>query len=534
MNLENILSRTTVSGSDNQTKSAFPASTVINQCPLNIQAPTSISSTLPPPSIPRSLHFARGRSTQPSSSAVRLATELVQQQDQLGHYGLTAATVVREHLAVGGFPTCPPKNHLPSAHPASRPAHAWRPPESGGCARPSPPSRPQRKRPVDSSNIDKTFRPLAKKPRRHPPGWIDLDHIVPPQTLAEALHLANGVSPLFFSSSSQAVSMPRRPPGFAAIEPAGEMLNRLRDDQSLVRTVKLPKGHVSSASPAKGHNMSTPGSIVSDSLSSGSGESRQLPPLLRDLQGLSVIDLIEADERPTFIIDLSKPSNFGPGPFELLHVNAALRASQHINELISQSSELSSEFSRFKSWAVSFVKNQIPMDVCMPSLSYAGMTWTCSTLANRFRFVSGSSSAVSITPTSPVPPARATTILEQRSRGLSSPHEPGTPGRERALSDLDYFGDARHEPVLTTTRRAHSEPRDLSDLRPATPVVPSHAMDVDPLESELVQTFDWTRISDISGKFNPPPSPKEKNTTPSLLAGENSQRVFADIVDLFG
>lgn len=501
MTLENILSRSTVSGVENQTKSAFTTSTV----ELSIhQAPTSLSSSLPATSIPRTLHFARGRSTQPSDNAVRLATELVQQQDQLGHYGLTAATFVRDQSTVDAFPHhfVPQTQPAPSAPPPfARPAHAWRPPESGGYARLNPPSRAQRKRSVDASNIDKNFHIPGKKPRRPPPGWIDLGHIVPPQTLAEALPLSNGTSPLFFSSSSTASSMPKGTPNFGATEPAGAMLNRLREEQGLVRTVRLPKGHASTASPAKSNNMSTPGSVVSDNVSSKSGDSRHLSPELRDLQGLSVIDLIEADERPTFIIDLSNSSNFGPGPLILLFVNAAVRASQQIHELVSQSTEHSSEFSRFKSWAVSFVKNKTPMDVCMPSLSYGGMIWTCSTLANRFRFISGSASAVSITPTSPVPRARATSILEQRSRGLTPTHESSGSGRERALSDLDYFGDA--EPDSSLSRRAHSEPRDLNDHRPATPVVPSQDMDVELVESELVQTFDWTRIEDISGKFPP-------------------------------
>lgn len=506
MTLENsILPRTTVSvsGIDKQPQSAFSASPV-NSGPSKLQA-------LPPASIPRTLHFARaGRSSQPSDNAVRLATELVQQQDRLGHYGLTAATVLHDQSPADAFSATAVPPPPPCAPPICRPAHAWRPPECGGLARPSAPSRPQRKRSVDASNIgSSTVRsPPAKKPRRPPPGWIDLGHVVPPQTLAEAFPVASGTSPLFFSSSSQSPSMPKRPPHFAAPDSAGAMLNRMREEQGMVRTVKLPKGHVSSASPAKGHTLGTPGSIGSDSVSSRSGDTCQLPPELRDLQGLSIIDLLEADERPTFIIDLLNSSNFGPGPLTLLFANAALRASQRVNELVSQSIEHSSDYSRFKAWAVSFVKDQRSMDVCLPSLSYGGISWTCSTLANRFRFISGSVSAVSITPTSPVPPARATSILEQRSRGPVPSHDLQTPSRERALSDLDYFGDAPLEAATTFSRRAHSEPRDLGDLRPDTPVIQSHTdIALELPESELVQTFDWTRISDVDGKSTSFPSP---------------------------
>lgn len=295
--------------------------------------------------------------------------------------------------------------------------------------------------------------------------------------------------------------MTSRPPSFSTAEPAAAMLNRLREEQNVVRTVKLPKGQVSTASPVRGYSMSTPGSAGSESHSSRSGENRPLPPELRDLQGLSVIDLLEADERPTFIIDLSNQANFGPGPLKLLFVNASLRASQAVHELLSQSPDSSADFSRFKSWVVSFVKDNKPMDVCLPSLSYGGVVWTCSTLANRFRFVSGSHSAVSITPTSPAPPpARASSILYQRSRGPTPAQDSHVPGRNRALSDVDYFGDAEPDPTVVASRRAHSEPRDLSDLRPDTPVIPTEETYNEISVSDLGQTFDWTRIQDPSGE----------------------------------
>lgn len=460
-----------------------------------------------PTSIPRTttstLHFARASKTQPSDNVVRLATELVNQRN-IGQYGLTAATVLRDQSsgAASSSNILQPENTsspVSSGPPTSRPAHAWKPPEIGtSFVRPRL-VPPDRKRSVGTSNIDSVFRIPAKRPRRLPPGWIDLGHIVPPQTLAQARPLANGVSPLFFSRSTRPSYMPTPSPNFSAAEPAGAMLTRLREEPDIVRTVKLPRGHASSSNLTKGQVTNTPGSVTSDTLSSLSGESRYLPPELRDLQGLSVVDLLEADERPTFIIDLAKSANSGPGPLKLSFVNAALRASQGIHELILQSTEDNIEFSRFKAWAVSFVRKQKSMDVNLPSLSYGGITWTCSTLSNRFRFVSGSASAVSMTPTSPEPPTRATSVLEERSRSLKPAHETHTPGRERALSDVDYFGDTQSDPPAST-RRAQSEPRDLADLRPATPVVEFREPDTEHAETEFIQTHDWTRISDTSGK----------------------------------
>lgn len=249
--------------------------------------------------------------------------------------------------------------------------------------------------------------------------------------------------------------------------------------------------------------MSTPGSGGSaESHSSSRGlNSRLMSPEVQDLQGVGVIELLDHDERPTFIIDLMDSSNFGPGPLKVVWRNASLRAATGVNELISKTPEDSIDFSRFKAWAVSFVKDKRSMDVCLPSLSYGGISWTCSTVRNRFRFVSGNSAAVSITPTSPAPIARASSILEQRSQGQTPARDSQTPGRERALSDLDYFGDAEPDQGLVASRRAHSEPRDLRDMRPETPVVLTD--DVyglhDPLAALELASFDWTRIVDTSG-----------------------------------
>lgn len=508
MNLENNASPRTppVLGIDTQSA----AKSALNTPPSTA---TSISSASPPTSIPSThqLGFARvGRNTQPSDDTIRLAAQLVKQHDsQIGHYGLTAANVVVDQSAIG-VATLPAHNQGLSPVPLTippilRPAHAWKPPESQDFIPPAPKSHSKRKRSVDASHLDSPFRAPLKKSRRLPPGKIDLGHIRPPRTQAELVtNLPPGVSPLFFSSSTTKRLMTGRPPSFSTAEPAAVMLNRLHDGQNAVKTVKLPKGHISTMSPARSFGIATPGSAGSDSLSSRSGDQRQLPPELRDLQGLSVIDLLEADERPTFIIDLSNNANFGPGPLKPLFLNASLKASRGVHELITQSSEHSPDFSRFKSWAGSFVKDQRSMNVALPSISYGGVVWTCSTLANRFRVVSGSHSAVSITPTSPAPPARASSVLEhreQRYHSTTSPRESRPPGRERALSDLDYFGDADPNPSVVGGRRAHSEPRDLDDVRPNTPVIPAGEHLEAELESELIQTFDWTRIQDISGIY---------------------------------
>lgn len=464
------------------------------------------SSALPAAAIPRTQPFAHKRNPEPSGDAVRLATQLVERQDgyEIGRYGLTAATVVRDQSYVGvgtsSSNSCSPSDPAYLAAPSiPRPAHTWKPPENGGFVRPTLDHRPE-KRPADQGDLDGASRPPVKKHRRVPPGKIDLGHIHPPRTPIE-LRRTDGASPLFFSSSTR--HMTGRPPSFSTTEPAMAMLNRLREEQTIVRTVKLAKGTASSASPARGHSLSTPTSAGSESHSSRSGDQRHVAVELRDLQGWSALDLLEADERPTFIIDLAHAANHETGLLKIIWENASLRAAPGIHELINQDADVNQDFSRFKLWIVSFVRDNRSMNVCLPSFSYGGVNWTCSTLGGRFRFISGNSSAVSITPTSPATPARATSVLEERSHSATPSRDIIPPGRDRALSDSDYFGDAEPDPHAVANRRSRSEPRNTDEIvRPDTPVMPTREEIDERMESDdLETTFDWTRIVDTSGNL---------------------------------
>lgn len=443
-----------------------------------------------------------GVNSPPSDENPGLATQLTGHRGiHISRYGLTAVTTVHDQFGVGvaSSPANPPPlaYHTPASPPVPRPAHIRKPPEEDeGLVRPSPISRPE-KRPPDQGISNSALRTPAKKPRRAPPGNIDLGLLALPET-PEDLPLTDRIAPLLFSNSSNK-HITGRPSRFSAPEPTSAMINRLRDDEENVRTVRLPRGRINPANPARAQDLSTPSSGGSaDSWSTRSLENSQLSGSLRDLQGIGVIELLEQDDRLTFIVDLMDPANFGPGPFKLLFMNAALVASTGIVELISENSGDSTDLTRFKAWAVSFVKDERSMDAWLPSLPYGGISWSYSTLRNRFRVVSGSASAVSITPTSPAPLARDFVVSEQRPRAATALRDSQTPpGRERAFSDLDYFGGAQVDHSLFITRRAHSEPRDIGDLRPDTPVIQTTDGFEVPDSGFMRTIFDWTRIADV-------------------------------------
>ena len=121
------------------------------------------------------------------------------------------------------------------------------------------------------------------------------------------------------------------------------------------------------------------------------------------LQQIGVAELLDQDDRPTFIIDLGNHANLEPGSLKIIFFNIALKASRGILELVTGQININSPgltattaFNEFKAWATSYVKNNQALDVPLPSFTYAGATWVCSTLRKRLRLiraVSGEGSA---------------------------------------------------------------------------------------------------------------------------------------------
>lgn len=405
---------------------------------------------------------------------------------EISRYGLTSTALVRDQPAIGKEPA-PDQHFAPHQSPTHHPGDSsQRRPALQG-------KRPSEEEEDDEVNALNEGSPALKKARLSAPGRIDLGSLPStPASLTSRPVLA--ASPLFYSMSSSKHQL-GRPPSWSASEAVASMIGG--EPHKGVTTVRLPKGQVA-GSPAR--SASTPGSWASFEIAGAtrSPDNRLLPPALQLLQQASVIELLEQDERPTFVIDLQNADNLSPGPLNIVFANAALRASAGVIKLVQGDSadpEHNPDYSRFKAWTLSFVKNNESMDVCLPSLSYGGISWTCSTLRRRFRFVSGNASAVSITPTSPSPIAQASSVLDQRARGPTPMRAAEIP-QERPASEIDYFvGAERPSSPTGSHARSHSEPRHTPDAVLDSIVGYKHRYDTvsaEPEESSL--TFDWTRI----------------------------------------
>ncbi|KAK5113924.1 hypothetical protein LTR62_003047 [Meristemomyces frigidus] len=204
------------------------------------------------------------------------------------------------------------------------------------------------------------------------------------------------LSPLFFSHSPR--PRPVLPPRFSSSEAGARMLNKARTEDTHVKTVSLARGTVSTPvySPTSAPRPEL--SLARRSLDRSSTGRSTSPDFsggeVGILNSIGVIELLEQDERPTFIVDLSDGRNYGPGELQLVFANPALRSYNGMLEAVSgangeDSSPGPRTYLQLKSWLLSASVDGESLNVCLPSFVYAGMTWSCSTLRKRLRVVSG-------------------------------------------------------------------------------------------------------------------------------------------------
>ncbi|KAI3333994.1 histidine kinase [Ustulina deusta] len=347
----------------------------------------------------------------------------------------------------------------------------------------------QSKRLPEDEAGEKGSNPPAKKQRIRlsPPRKIDLSSFTRP-TLPPKL--VDGLtSPLFFSHRQKPLFT--RSLGYTGLE-ATTMLKTVRDGAE-VTTLKLARGTVNAASPAR--SSSTPGSwsSIEAATLNRSPDTQASVPGLQVLQSVGILELLEQDDRPTFIVDSLNPVNNTPtGPFSILYANPALHVSDAVRQLVygdfHDNQDGKAEFLNFRTWVRSGGNTTEGLDAFLPSYHYGGVSWTCSTLRNRFCFVSANTSAVSIAHTSPEPLLEREASFESRSRGLTPIAQPQTPS-DVVIHDRDYFGD-----VGEMGTDSQAQPGIDNDVGEPMVIHRTHDFIPEALVSLPQPSFDWTRI----------------------------------------
>ncbi|TGJ85265.1 hypothetical protein E0Z10_g3512 [Xylaria hypoxylon] len=331
--------------------------------------------------------------------------------------------------------------------------------------------------------------PPTKKQRVRlsPPRKIDLSSFmrpIPPPKLVDGL-----TSPLFFSRRQKPLLT--RPLGYTGSE-ATTMLKTVRDGTE-VTTLKLARGTVNAASPPR--SSSTPGSwsSIEAATLNRSPDTQASLPGLQVLQNVGILELLEQDDRPTFIVDTVNPVNSTPtGPFSILYANPALHVSDAIRQLVygnfQDNQDGKTEFQNFRTWVKSGSNATEGLDAFLPSYHYGGVNWTCSTLRNRFRFVSANTAAASIAHTSSEPFLEREASFESPSLGLTPIVQPQTPS-DVVIHDGDYFGE-----IVEMDADGQVSPSVDNDVGEPMVIHQTHDYMPEALIALPQSSFDWTRI----------------------------------------
>jgi hypothetical protein len=131
-------------------------------------------------------------------------------------------------------------------------------------------------------------------------------------------------SPLLPSPTKQRPGLAPRP---ATSHAVAAIRNKVREDSGGITTFRLARGSVGNASHQGPSHM--PGNLMSLEKSNAElrPDRRSTQSGLELLGKVGIVELLEQDERPTFIIDVANPANFTPGgPLQIVFANASLRA----------------------------------------------------------------------------------------------------------------------------------------------------------------------------------------------------------------
>ncbi|CAI6339440.1 unnamed protein product [Periconia digitata] len=293
---------------------------------------------------------------------------------------------------------------------------------------------------------------------------------------------AQPLSPLFFSHSTR--PRPYLPARFSSSEAAAKMLSKTREDSS-IKTVTLARGSYNGLSPPP------PGP-----LSARSSERSSLPPRLespdtreksdplRLLGSIGIVELLENDPRPTFVVDIgeanSTAESFG---LQILFANGALRANPPIWNLVAGKPSVSATdepaahaSGQFKNWILNTTSPNGTINTNPPPLEHGGIHWLCYTLKRRLRVVS-TVNPVPSTPNVPYASASVEFGVPSSSSARTSGSVADLIPSSTASEPLDYFGS-------TATPIAETEDTGMTgeSASPQTNIIVPHTRDGDAVD----------------------------------------------------
>ncbi|KAH6642996.1 hypothetical protein C7974DRAFT_114273 [Boeremia exigua] len=253
------------------------------------------------------------------------------------------------------------------------------------------------------------------------------------------------VSPLFFSSKRARPHLPAR---FSSSEAAARMLSKTRGEDGGIKTVTLARGTFSGLSPPGTTSVTSGRSSERSSLPrTSSPDARDRGDPLKLLGSVGVVELLEHDTRPTFIVDIGDHTNYTPdsSSLHILFANNALRSDSSIWETVAgkppeqpTDEAASHPTAQFRAWLLSTATPGDNPDTNPSPVEHGGTVWSCYTLRRRLRVVSGATPPLPIAQVPSTSRSLEFAIPSASSVGYPSGHTLDT--ANQAGEQQDYFG----------------------------------------------------------------------------------------------
>jgi hypothetical protein len=231
------------------------------------------------------------------------------------------------------------------------------------------------------------------------------------------------------------------------------MLSKTRGEEDGIKTVTLARGTFNGLSPPGPASVAGGrGSERSNMPRTASPDARDKGDPLRLLGSVGIVELLEQDTRPTFIVDIGDAANYAPeslATLQILFANSALRSSASTWALVAGTppdytpdETMVLAANQFRHWLLSTVIQGGSLETNISPVEHGGVIWSCYTLRKRLRVVSGAVPTHVVASITPASGPHEFSIPSTSSPGMISGNSilvsPNAPPRE----PQDYFGTA--------------------------------------------------------------------------------------------
>ncbi|KAF2127897.1 hypothetical protein P153DRAFT_294020 [Dothidotthia symphoricarpi CBS 119687] len=274
------------------------------------------------------------------------------------------------------------------------------------------------------------------------------------------------------------------------------MLSKTRAEEGGIKTVTLARGTYSGLSPPGPAALSSGRTSARSSMPpTCSPEARERSDPLRLLGSVGIVELLEQDTRPTFIVDMDDFTNYAPESpgLQILFANNALRSSPAIWDTVTGKppddavdDALARATDQFRGWLLSTVLQGDLVHANPAPVEHGGLVWSCYTLRKRLRVccADAQSHAAGVPSTSA---SNDFAIPSSSSLALASANTMDTTLSAQRSEPQDYFGS-------TSTSSVPS----VAEVQPTPPTAQS--------QHTAEQTTNTSSNASALGIFNKPSS----------------------------